>query len=305
MPVESPSFLSYSRKDYYFAESLAFHLLRHGVPVWLDVRDLAPGTDWERGLEEALDAATTVVLVASPDSMESPNVCNEWQRALRQGKRIVLACFRRAKIPAALQQCESVDFRRPFGRALRTLVAHLTPAAPGAAPRKTAGTGRSWIGMPPWVTFMGVTLAIPSLFYLMLANWEPDPSANLPVAVDWALIPIGALLLLWFFCITFLRRRMGMTRLAICLVCLTGVFAIPLALFGLLGETGALSYDESVVQMVRDHWRAGLVLAAIPLAGLAVLVLLRPEDLLRWAPTGTAWPVYRVGHVADAEFDRA
>jgi hypothetical protein len=27
MPVEPPSFLSYSRKDYYFAESLAFHLL--------------------------------------------------------------------------------------------------------------------------------------------------------------------------------------------------------------------------------------------------------------------------------------
>jgi hypothetical protein len=45
MPVEAPSFLSYSRKDYYFAESLAFHLMRQGVPVWLDVRDLEPGKD--------------------------------------------------------------------------------------------------------------------------------------------------------------------------------------------------------------------------------------------------------------------
>jgi hypothetical protein len=305
MPVEAPSFLSYSRKDYYFAESLAFHLMRQGVPVWLDVRDLEPGKDWERGLEEALDAATTVVLVASPDSMESPNVRNEWQRALRHGKRIVLARFRGAKIPAELEQCESVDFRLPFGRALRTLVAYLAPATPAAGARKTVGTGSSWIGLPPWVALMGVMLAIPSLAYLLLGDWEPDPSANMPAAVHWALIPTMALLLLWFLCITFLRRRMGMTRLAICLVCLTSVFAIPLVLFGLLGETAARGYEESVIQMVRDHWRAGLALTAIPLAGLVVLVLVRPEDLLRWAPTGTAWPVYRVGHVADAVFDRA
>ena len=69
--MESPAFVSYSRKDYYFAESLALHLLRQGVPVWLDVRVLEPGKDWERSLEEALDAATTVVLVASPDSIGS------------------------------------------------------------------------------------------------------------------------------------------------------------------------------------------------------------------------------------------
>src|SRR5215467_13976409 len=77
MPMESLSFISYSRKDYYFAESLAFHLARFGVHVWLDVRDLEPGKDWERGLEQALDAATTVVLVASRDSMASPHVRSE------------------------------------------------------------------------------------------------------------------------------------------------------------------------------------------------------------------------------------
>jgi hypothetical protein len=140
MPVESPSSLSYSRKDHYFAESLAFQLMRQGRARVAGRQDLEPGEDWERGLEEALDAATTVVLVGSPDSMESPNVRNEWQRALRHRKRIVLARFRGVQIPAELQQCESVDFRLPFGRALSALVACLTPAAPAAAPRKTAGT---------------------------------------------------------------------------------------------------------------------------------------------------------------------
>ena len=305
MPPESPLFLSYSRKDYYFAESLAFHLLREGVPVWLDVRDLEPGKDWERGLEGALDDANAVVLVASPDSVESPHVRNEWQRALRQGKKIILARVRRTNIPVELQRCESVDFRRAFRGALRTLVARLRPAAPDVDPQRAAAGGRSWIGMPPWIALMAMMLAIPSVAFVGLGSWDPDPSWDAPAIVQLALIPVLALGILWFLCITFLRRQMGMTRLAVCLVVLTGVFATPLLLFGMLGETSAFGYQESIIRMARDHWRLGLVLAAIPLAGLAVLVLFRPGDLLRWTPTGTAWPVYRIGHVADAVFARA
>jgi TIR domain len=60
-----PVFISYSRKDYYFAESLAFHLLSRNVPFWLDVKDLQPGVDWERDLESAAGAASAVILVGS------------------------------------------------------------------------------------------------------------------------------------------------------------------------------------------------------------------------------------------------
>lgn len=303
--MKSPLFLSYSRKDYYFAESLAFHLLRQGVPVWLDVRDLEPGKDWERSLEQALDAATSILLVASPDSMQSPHVRNEWELALRQGKRIILARFRRCKVPVELQHCDSVDFRFAFGRALRTLVARLSSSVPAATPHTTTGGAHAWMGVPPWVALMAVTLAVPSVAYLLLARWALDASETIAAPVHWAVLPILAVVLLWFFCITFLRRQMGMTRLAVCLVCLTSVFAIPLVLFGLLGDFKTFGYDESIVQMVRDHWRIGILLTAIPLTGIVVLVLFRPEDLLRWVPTGTAWPGYRIGHVADAVFTRA
>ena len=46
-----PLFISYSRKDYYFAESLAYHLRKREIPVWLDAKDLKPGVDWARDLE--------------------------------------------------------------------------------------------------------------------------------------------------------------------------------------------------------------------------------------------------------------
>ena len=49
-------FISYSRKDYYFAESLTLALIQRNVPAWLDVKDLRPGVDWEQQLESALSA---------------------------------------------------------------------------------------------------------------------------------------------------------------------------------------------------------------------------------------------------------
>jgi len=41
-------FISYSRKDFYFAESLAFHLDREGIRTWLDPNHLAPGVRRKR-----------------------------------------------------------------------------------------------------------------------------------------------------------------------------------------------------------------------------------------------------------------
>src|SRR6201999_1814527 len=84
-------FISYSRKDYYFAESLTLYLLQHKIPAWMDVLNLKPGVLWEERLFESLDAAGCVVVVASADSMKSPNVRQEIERAVKQGKRIVVA----------------------------------------------------------------------------------------------------------------------------------------------------------------------------------------------------------------------
>ena len=47
MAAPGPVFISYSRKGFYFAESLAFHLQHSSVLVWLDAKDLEPGADWD------------------------------------------------------------------------------------------------------------------------------------------------------------------------------------------------------------------------------------------------------------------
>ena len=69
------AFISYSRRDYYFAEELyaRFAELAELRP-WMDVRSLRPGNDWPEAIEAAVDSVDVVILVASPDALESDRV---------------------------------------------------------------------------------------------------------------------------------------------------------------------------------------------------------------------------------------
>ena len=115
-------FISYSRKDYYFAESLTFALIQRDVAAWLDVKDLRPGVDWEQRLESAIDTASHLVLVASPDSSRSAHVTVEWKRALARGIPVVVASLRGNNVPPELAAMPQVNFHGRFGPAVNSLV---------------------------------------------------------------------------------------------------------------------------------------------------------------------------------------
>jgi TIR domain len=304
-----PVFISYSRKDYYFAESLAFHLLNRKVPVWLDVKDLKPGVDWQRDLEAAVAAASTVILVGSPGAFKSVNVRTECQHAVKLGKRIIVARRRGARLPDELKRGEMVDFQGGFEHGLDQLAASLT-ADPSNVPIANAVHRVSFVPrLPPWTATIAATLAIPLLGYFALvlgAGNREGGDYPFPVLVVLWLAVIC--LLLWFFLLGFIERRMGMTRLAVCLACLTVVYAYPLFRLFYWGPSSLGAYDAGIIRLIVDQWPIGALLGAVPLFGLVVLLFSRPEDLLRWSPTGKAWDRYRVGHAAkgsDEIFDAA
>jgi TIR domain len=289
MASGSPVFISYSRKDYYFAESLARRLSARGIPVWFDVEDLSPGRAWEQDLEAALDRAPAMVLVASPKSSERPNVRKEWERAKKQGKRVIVAEFRGWRL-GHFTECESVDFRRAFGPALEKLISLLGSDSAGPRHRLSALAPP---GLPPWVLVLLLTLLIPSLGYGFLADWnesEPDWSPAFEFVMR-LLLPVFAFGLAWFFCFSFVRRRMGMARLVTCLACLSAFYCYPL-LLTLVG-LGVAGLSSNLATASTDHPGRMLFLAAVPLTGIAIVLLVRPEDLLRWTPTGRAWNWYR------------
>lgn len=71
-------FISYSRANLPLVQRLTRDLQTHGVNVWIDKIGLKPGTpDWENALREAIKRADGVILVASPQSRQSPYVRDE------------------------------------------------------------------------------------------------------------------------------------------------------------------------------------------------------------------------------------
>lgn len=70
-------FISYSRRDFYFAESLFYALHGKGVNAWMDVWKIVPGDNWDDALSQAIHSSQGLILVASKDALRSPNVRDE------------------------------------------------------------------------------------------------------------------------------------------------------------------------------------------------------------------------------------
>lgn len=104
---KSRLFLSYSRKDLAFAESLRENLVDAGYDVLLDRTDIAAGEDWQVRLGRLIVEADTVVFCLSPHSIAS-SVCGwEVSEAERLGKRVLPVVLRKvaeAAVPATLSK---------------------------------------------------------------------------------------------------------------------------------------------------------------------------------------------------------
>ncbi|MGI8815207.1 MAG: toll/interleukin-1 receptor domain-containing protein, partial [Pseudonocardia sp.] len=88
-------FISHASADDGFVAQLRQRLERHGVPVWVDSRNLRGGDQLAPEIEAAIEAASHVLVVLSPDTVNSPWVrCEvdkglEVQRARADGYRVV------------------------------------------------------------------------------------------------------------------------------------------------------------------------------------------------------------------------
>ena len=135
-------FISYSRLPE--AETFAFRLynaLQAGPPphaVWLDQRDLSPGTDWDEQIVEALRTCNSLLFVMTRDSVEPQSGCKlEWTRVLKYKKPVVpLLLHRDAEQPFGLGNRQHIDFSGDFPPALARLRDYLhTLASPAGVLR--------------------------------------------------------------------------------------------------------------------------------------------------------------------------
>jgi tetratricopeptide (TPR) repeat protein len=123
-------FISYSSTDgKELAVKLADSLVAGppSVPIWIDVRHLRTGEDWDEQIVEAIRTCKGFLFVMTMDSVTPTSVCkNEWTRALKYKKPILpLHCSPDAELPFRLGSRQFIDFTSSFDTAIARLRNHL------------------------------------------------------------------------------------------------------------------------------------------------------------------------------------
>ena len=119
-------FISYSRKDSYFAHDLVAGLRAAGFEPFVDRQDIAPGEDWEARLGKLIQSSDCIVFVLSPDSIASNRCIWELNHAETLSRRIVPVVCRSVEseqIPKKIAQLNYVFFNQQntFGASLLAL----------------------------------------------------------------------------------------------------------------------------------------------------------------------------------------
>jgi hypothetical protein len=131
-------FISYSRTQLYYAESVAVQLKRDGIDVWFDLQQLKTGEDWAGEIKRGLDECAGIVLIVSRRAMASSYVELEWKGALDAGKPVYLLYFETATLTdERLTQCAAVDGRGRFQKTIHQLVGAIQQ---GETPKETTRT---------------------------------------------------------------------------------------------------------------------------------------------------------------------
>ncbi len=145
-------FISHSSQDNDFAAKLANTLREWGAEVWIDLADIPAGTKWSTAIQQALKQCEVMLLVITPDSMESTNVEDEWQYYIDKKKLIIPVRWIPADVHFQLNRYQYVDFHeRDFDLALSKLGAELSrlgfalpkPTANSAVTRPAASAART------------------------------------------------------------------------------------------------------------------------------------------------------------------
>ena len=127
------AFICYSSADKAFVQRLAKALEESDVSVWVDEKEILVGDDIRSKIEEGLNASDYLVIVLSPDSVESPWVAKELDAKLIEEveahKVTVLPLLHHeCEIPPLLKGKHYADFRADFARGLRELLARFKHA---------------------------------------------------------------------------------------------------------------------------------------------------------------------------------
>jgi hypothetical protein len=152
-----PVFISYARLDQPVVSRAVEFLRGGGLNVFVDSQSIAYGTDWRQALGEAIENAERVMLFWTASAAVSHWVTQEWQFALKCGKKVVPTLLDETPLPPALACLQSVTtlrglFPAPAPRAEDLLAEQAMPhdaSEVGGWNPRTTHSGQEGSNPPP------------------------------------------------------------------------------------------------------------------------------------------------------------
>ena len=175
-------FIAYSRKDLPFVEQLAKDLKNSGFDVWFDVSGLGGGSRWGAEIENSIKNSQFVIVVLSPESIESEWVERETLLAGKLKRKIIPLVYRTSEIPLIYLNLQHIDvqgenYQQNFPEILRALsVDPSTVTLPSKKAKKALSLRTEY-----WVAIIGaaatlVAAVIPMIWSAVSAS---DQNGNL------------------------------------------------------------------------------------------------------------------------------
>jgi TIR domain len=122
----STVFISYCRRDHFFAELARLKLAEAKIPVWVDQTNLRAGDDWRKEIDRGISDSFVVVVALSADSVNSPYVTYEWASAIGKDKPIVPVILSDCERHPRLEPIQYVDFSNSAYQPWQQLIDRIT-----------------------------------------------------------------------------------------------------------------------------------------------------------------------------------
>jgi hypothetical protein len=188
MNVTTPkrAFISYAREDQDFVHFVVKLLRAGGAEVFLDVADIEFGEKWEEALENGMLKCERILVFWSATAKASEWVQQEWQLAIKLGKRIVPITLDETPLPDALSQFQGIpglkNLLSPYPQEkLELEIAHAPASSPFSNVKLVLGMLALIGGMltfsdsfffMKWIVVLLVVIGIGSLLDFLRPRWE-------------------------------------------------------------------------------------------------------------------------------------
>jgi len=128
----SKAFISYSHKDKPFVSKLVGDLASMGANVWVDLLEMKVGDSIVQKIQDGIEESQWLVIVLSPDSVDSKWVKTELSAALvneleKDMVFVLPLLYRECKIPLLLRDKVYADFTSSYDEGVKSLVNRITP----------------------------------------------------------------------------------------------------------------------------------------------------------------------------------